>query len=193
MWCLGSRWHGMGSCWERLLGNIHLLWWSITELLLFGSFDNPLFYLQPPQLKLYLTLSFVYVSICFLSHKIHGFCICFCAEELQRGAGLQALSLKGKRGLGAIFQGQVVNTRQYLEHVKDSTTGMLAFNNLVLWNCSYWSCSEVHLCLRILELHPITVSGGTFPPSHVVITSTFAEIETYFRDLDVLASFLFLL
>uniref|UniRef100_A0A8C9JL02 Piwi like RNA-mediated silencing 3 n=1 Tax=Panthera tigris altaica TaxID=74533 RepID=A0A8C9JL02_PANTA len=39
------------------------------------------------------------------------------------GAGLQALSLKGKRGIGAIFQDQVVNTRQYLEHVKDSTTG----------------------------------------------------------------------
>ncbi|XP_039081538.1 piwi-like protein 3 [Hyaena hyaena] len=33
------------------------------------------------------------------------------------------MSLKGKRGLGAIFQDQVVNTRQYLEHVKDSTTG----------------------------------------------------------------------
>nr|XP_060467758.1 piwi-like protein 3 [Panthera onca] len=45
------------------------------------------------------------------------------SEELQLGAGLQALSLKGKRGIGAIFQDQVVNTRQYLEHVKDSTTG----------------------------------------------------------------------
>ncbi|XP_053758872.1 piwi-like protein 1 [Panthera pardus] len=44
-------------------------------------------------------------------------------KELQLGAGLQALSLKGKRGIGAIFQDQVVNTRQYLEHVKDSTTG----------------------------------------------------------------------
>ncbi|XP_029777457.1 piwi-like protein 3 [Suricata suricatta] len=33
------------------------------------------------------------------------------------------MSLKGKRGLGAIFQDQVVNTRQYLDHVRDSTTG----------------------------------------------------------------------
>ncbi|KAM5200114.1 piwi-like protein 3 isoform 2-T2 [Hipposideros larvatus] len=45
------------------------------------------------------------------------------SEELQLSAGLQAATLKPPRGYGGVFRDLVVNTRQNLEHVRESTAG----------------------------------------------------------------------
>uniref|UniRef100_A0A8P0NCM2 Piwi like RNA-mediated gene silencing 3 n=1 Tax=Canis lupus familiaris TaxID=9615 RepID=A0A8P0NCM2_CANLF len=46
-------------------------------------------------------------------------------EELQLATRLQATSLKERKRFGGIFRDHVVDTRQYLEHVRESTTGTL--------------------------------------------------------------------
>ncbi|CAK7313956.1 Piwi-like protein 1 [Vulpes lagopus] len=48
----------------------------------------------------------------------------FCSE-LQLATRLQATSLKERKRFGGIFRDHVVDTRQYLEHVRESTTGTL--------------------------------------------------------------------
>uniref|UniRef100_A0A8C0TW56 Piwi like RNA-mediated gene silencing 3 n=1 Tax=Canis lupus familiaris TaxID=9615 RepID=A0A8C0TW56_CANLF len=61
----------------------------------------------------------------FLLYNTHGFHIRFHVEELQLATRLQATSLKERKRFGGIFRDHVVDTRQYLEHVRESTTGTL--------------------------------------------------------------------
>ncbi|XP_011372960.1 piwi-like protein 3 [Pteropus vampyrus] len=68
-----------------------------------------------------------------------------CSRELQLSAELQAATLKGRRAwCGGVFRDLVVNTRQYLEHVRGSKAGSqgkvvkLFANHFRVTSCPQW-------------------------------------------------------
>ncbi|XP_072602538.1 piwi-like protein 3 [Vulpes vulpes] len=65
------------------------------------------------------------VAVMYVASPLHPTVVGVNMEELQLATRLRATSLKERKHFGGIFRDHVVDTRQYLEHVRESTTGTL--------------------------------------------------------------------